>query len=538
MWTVIVVFVLLTAGNRAQNYDNNLEGILFRLCPDKHAVSQIKSSHTDNDRQWKIECKPLDATLKCSWSGFYKSYEQELSFNCPANHVVAGVFSDYNNAYGDRRWNFYCCTAPKLITFECRETPKVNYWNEDFNWWVPGDNFLTGIQSHNNNNNGDHRWSFSYCRGTTLDAQTISSQILTANSPMKSLFTEGDVVVPRTRNARICYNCKWPKSSGLVRVPYTVSDSFTSSEKIKIDKAISAFHLSTCVRFVPHIGQTTYISVVKKSGCWSLVGKTGGSQQLSLGNGCVQNGIIQHELIHALGFWHEQSRTDRDIYVKIHYENIKTGQERNFEQLETNNLNVPYDYTSVMHYGPKDFSKNGGDTISSLTPTEKIGQRIGMSENDILKINKLYGCKDYLHKNGEWDNELGGVLSRQCPSGQAVSGITSSHKHKDQNDRLWGISCKAFKATRTCRWSSYANEYWGPMDFKCAHNEVIAGVYSVHSNIMGDRRWKFYCCSNSGSATFNCKDEPVINYWEESFSWQVASSNFLTGVKSSFNSQT
>ncbi|XP_071351126.1 astacin-like metalloendopeptidase [Trachinotus anak] len=541
MWNFLVVLVLLTAGYRAQLYDNTPQGVFFRVCPSGHVVSQIRSSHTDSDRLWKIECNTmLDAladTKTCYWSGFYQLYEQELNFNCRANGVVTGIYSDYRSTHEDRRWNFLCCTAPKLITFECRETPKVNYLNEDFNWYVPGNNFLTGVQTHNKNNNGDHRWSFSYCRARVLDNPTVNSQILSANSPMANLLTEGDVVVPRTRNSIICDNCRWPKSNQMVQVPYTISDSFSSSHKTAILNAIDEFHLSTCIRFIPRTSQTSYISIVKKEGCWSLIGRTGASQELSLGNGCIENGIIQHELIHALGFWHEQSRTDRDIYVKVNHENILDGRESNFLRLETNNLYVPYDYSSVMHYGPKDFSKNGQDTITPLSPTATIGQRIGMSENDILKINKLYSCKGYLHKNEEWDNELGNDLSRQCPMGQAVSGITSSY-NAEKKDRLWGISCKAFKVTRACHWSNYVNEYWGPMDFKCANNEVIAGAYSKYSYILEDRIWKFYCCSAVGVTMGNCKDTPLVNYWQEYFNWPVASSNFLTGVKSSFHSQT
>lgn len=63
----------------------------------------------------------------------------------------------------------------------------------------------------------------------------------------------------------------------------------------------------------------------------------------------------------------------------------------------------------------------------------------------------------------------------------------SSHS-AEKKDRLWGISCKAFEVTRTCRWSPYVNEYWGSMNFKCADNEVIAGAYSKHSNIFEDRK--------------------------------------------------
>ena len=156
--------------------------------------------------------------------------------------------------------------------------------------------------------------------------------------------------------------------------------------------------MSTCIRFVTRTDQTDYISIVKQSGCWSWVGRTGKSQELSLGTGCLQKGIIQHELIHALGFWHEQSRSDRDAFVRINFGNILEGQEGNFGRWDTNNLNVPYDYTSVMHYAPKDFSKNSGDTIVPLDASAQIGQRDGMSENDILKINKLYVCSKYTNK--------------------------------------------------------------------------------------------------------------------------------------------
>lgn len=224
-------------------------------------------------------------------------------------------------------------------------------------------------------------------------AQTINSQILTANSPIENHLTEGDVFVPATRSANICTDCRWPKSSGLVQVPYTLSDSFSSSDKVTIEKAIEEFHLRTCVRFVPRILQTSYVSIVKGEGCFSEVGRTGSPQTLSLGAGCINNGIIQHELLHALGFWHEQNRSDRDIYVEIHSDNIEDGRQLNFNKRETDNLNVPYEYSSVMHYGSRDFSKNGRETITPIISTAAIGQRVGMTENDILKVNKLYSCR-------------------------------------------------------------------------------------------------------------------------------------------------
>lgn len=56
---------------------------------------------------------------------------------------------------------------------------------------------------------------------------------------------------------------------------------------------------------------------------------------------------------HAVGFQHEQTRADRDGHVSIATGNIQYGLEYNFMRYSRNqvdNYDVPYDYTSVMHY--------------------------------------------------------------------------------------------------------------------------------------------------------------------------------------------
>lgn len=58
-----------------------------------------------------------------------------------------------------------------------------------------------------------------------------------------------------------------------------------------------------------------------------------GKQQISIGSGCEYKGIAIHEMLHALGFYHEQTRLDRDKHVIIKYDNIKKGRSQLFQFL-------------------------------------------------------------------------------------------------------------------------------------------------------------------------------------------------------------
>ena len=65
--------------------------------------------------------------------------------------------------------------------------------------------------------------------------------------------------------------------------------------------------------------------------CYSYLGMIGGRQNISIGRGCETKGIVLHEIFHALGRIHEQSRTDRNKYVRINRGNIKPGMQAEFD---------------------------------------------------------------------------------------------------------------------------------------------------------------------------------------------------------------
>ncbi|RNA12080.1 zinc metallo ase nas-15-like, partial [Brachionus plicatilis] len=92
-------------------------------------------------------------------------------------------------------------------------------------------------------------------------------------------------------------------------------------------------------------------------------------QQLSLSTrGCLYDGTVAHELIHALGFLHEQSRPDRDQYIKINWDNIIEDMKFNFQIYnEGDTFGLKYDFDSIMHYDSFAFSiDNESPTIEPL----------------------------------------------------------------------------------------------------------------------------------------------------------------------------
>ncbi|VUD62768.1 Flavastacin [Thalassocella blandensis] len=185
-------------------------------------------------------------------------------------------------------------------------------------------------------------------------------------------------------------NTTWPNST----VPYVISAA-SQGDTAAILAGMNLISSRTAVKFVPRTNQADYIEVIKGSGCWSYVGRNGGRQELSIGNGCAYAGIVAHEFTHALGMWHEQSRADRDNYVRINYANISSGREHNFDKhgAVTTSLGG-YDHRSIMHYGWKAFSSNGLPTIESLNPaipSSQLGQRNNLTDLDAAALAKVYG---------------------------------------------------------------------------------------------------------------------------------------------------
>jgi len=179
----------------------------------------------------------------------------------------------------------------------------------------------------------------------------------------------------------------WPNRT----VYYTINPSMPNQSRIT--DAIAHWQSVTNLVFVPWSGQANYILFTQGSGCSSNVGMTGGQQTIYLADGCSTGNAI-HEIGHAVGFYHEQTRNDRDNSVIINWSNIASGYENNFKKysdLGLGGLDLGVmDFGSIMLYDSYAFSSNGLPTIVKKDGSTFTSQRTALSAGDIETYDYLY----------------------------------------------------------------------------------------------------------------------------------------------------
>lgn len=249
----------------------------------------------------------------------------------------------------------------------------------------------------------------------------------------KGLF-EGDIVMDKeteryltggeitARDAVVSPVLYWPK--GIVY--YKFDEALGSVTVDIIKQGIHHLKKRTCLKFVElpkeDSQHKSYVKFFSGDGCYSRVGRDPGDieQTISIGIGCERIGTVVHEIMHALGFFHEHTRPDRDKYINIDWKNIEQEHARNFQKYPRDlgsSFGKPYDYESVMHYSKFAFSKDRN--IPTILPTDEkavIGQRMGLSYYDREEINKLYECQvDCVDKRSPYKCMLLQTL-RMCSS--------------------------------------------------------------------------------------------------------------------------
>lgn len=177
-------------------------------------------------------------------------------------------------------------------------------------------------------------------------------------------------------------------------IPYEFNANVTPTNQARAINAMNEIMDVCGVEFVPRTTEPDRIVFRDASSNNSLVGRAGGPQNVNIFNWNVRF-IIVHEIMHAMGSYHEQSRPDRNTFVQINVANIEPGALNNFQIAPLAAPAGDYDFDSIMHYGQFDFSINGMRTITVLPPNEsqqaQIGQRTHLSDGDILGLTTRYG---------------------------------------------------------------------------------------------------------------------------------------------------
>ena len=189
-------------------------------------------------------------------------------------------------------------------------------------------------------------------------------------------------------------------------IPYIINTDFSAAYQATILQAITYLDAQTNLCLVPRSQETDYVTFRTGTGCSSSVGRIGGQQFITLGNCSL--GSVVHEICHAAGLYHEQSRENRNTFVTINLSNVQAGEEHNFNQAITGASDYgAYDYYAIMHYSRTAFAID--PSINTITPkltlptqnnviainppltgTINIGQRQGMTQGEVTTINTLY----------------------------------------------------------------------------------------------------------------------------------------------------
>ncbi len=213
------------------------------------------------------------------------------------------------------------------------------------------------------------------------------------------MIIEGDIQVPIDRDPREApwADNLWP--GGVV--VYEFDGNVTPDNRTNMRNAMAEWQAVANVRFVEEgsCGIIHCVHIQSSNENSSAVGRQFFRQYINI---VSWNGrfTICHELGHTLGFFHEQSRSDRDTYVRINWDNIDPNERFNFDREDGSGRYGPYDFDSVMHYDQFAFAIDRRvPTITVLPPNEewqaRIGQRDHLSQMDQRIMSFLYSYPNW-----------------------------------------------------------------------------------------------------------------------------------------------
>jgi len=221
----------------------------------------------------------------------------------------------------------------------------------------------------------------------------------------KAVF-EGDIILTPEQlgqgNARTQSLIKLSSLWRNGRVPYSIDPSVTN--KTPILEAIAELEATTQVRFVERRGQipglpnypsarTSYVTFKRAQGYSSSIGQVGGEQFITLPVDATKGGVL-HEIGHTIGLFHEHTRPDRNVYIKINSANMNDSDLPNVGKVADNGYDPHaygvFDFGSIMMLDSWAYSKNGLPVMTTIDNKTFTVQRDHLSANDINGIINMY----------------------------------------------------------------------------------------------------------------------------------------------------
>lgn len=215
---------------------------------------------------------------------------------------------------------------------------------------------------------------------------------------IKKIMVVGDMLLTQAQYQYL-YAKDSIKRHGLMRsfnhwphgiVPVKIDKAFDDDYQRVLFSAMDYIMNVSCIKFdLEATGAKDYVFITTGNGCSSQVGNLRqGEQPIRLHTNCKKGNVI-HELLHALGFLHMHTATQRDDFVKINYDNIQPRAVKNFEKYtaHVSMFNTQYDYRSIMHYSKWAFAVDKSKpTIIPFERVSAMGQRTG----NLIKIGVDY----------------------------------------------------------------------------------------------------------------------------------------------------
>ncbi|XP_055345766.1 zinc metalloproteinase nas-4-like [Paramacrobiotus metropolitanus] len=206
---------------------------------------------------------------------------------------------------------------------------------------------------------------------------------------------------------------RWSSS----RIPYRLDSSYTPFQRTAIREAMSQISsdVNNCVRFAEFdsrtdMGEDFLLITPTDDGtlqqtCFTSPGRDttrgGLGQPLVMfpgTGGCMDSKRdIMKLLSNALGLRNEFSRPDRDNFILVQPQNVKSEFRtldlfRKYQPSEVEYQNFPFDYLSITMYSQDRFAIEGTVAYNLINPGAFVGNLPRLSKGDCQGLTAHYGC--------------------------------------------------------------------------------------------------------------------------------------------------